>query len=88
MKLTSIQTEAIRANDMGLIQLIDKYVPVLEEESIVAISSKVVALCEGRVEKVGTVDVQELAKREAQYYMSPEAHPRCSAHPFPGSARR
>ncbi len=74
MKITSIQTEAIRAGALGLTQFVDKYVTQLSADSIVAVSSKVVALCEGNVVKAGTVDVQELARREAQYYLPPTAH--------------
>jgi F420-0:gamma-glutamyl ligase len=71
MKITSIQTEAVRANEMSLLELIDRYVTQLADRSIVAISSKVVSLCEGNVVKVGEADVQELARREAQYYLAP-----------------
>ena len=74
MRITSIQTEAIRANAMSVLQLVDRYVPQLADRSIVAISSKVVGLCEGRVVKAGTVDVQDLARREAQYYLPPSEH--------------
>jgi len=71
MKVTTIKTEAIRANEISLIELIDKYITVLLERSVVVITSKVVSLCEGNVVKIGAADVQELAKREAQYYMPP-----------------
>ena len=71
MKISSVHTVAIRANDMTLLELVDAYVPVAREGMIVAISSKVVALCEGRVVKAGTVDVQQLARDEAQYYLTP-----------------
>jgi dihydrofolate synthase / folylpolyglutamate synthase len=74
MKITGIQTPAIRAREMTLEELIDRYVPSLSEGAIVAISSKVVALCEGRAVKVGTADVQALARAEAEYYLSPDAH--------------
>ena len=74
MKVTSIQTAAIHAGEMKVIEFVDRYVPKLSDGSIVAISSKVVALCEGRVVKAGTQDVQKLAKDEAQYYLPPTAH--------------
>lgn len=74
MKITSIQTEVIRAHAMTVAELVDTYIPELPDKSVVAISSKVIALCEGRVVKVGTEDVQELAKREAQYYLPPTQH--------------
>ncbi len=74
MKITGIQTDPIRASEMSLAEFVDKYVPKLADGSVVAVTSKVVALCEGRVVKVGTADVQELARNEAQYYLPPTAH--------------
>lgn len=73
MKITSIETEAIRAGEMDILSLIDHYVEDLPEHSILAVTSKIVSLCEeGRSIPVGSADVQELARQEAQYYLAPE----------------
>lgn len=75
MKLTPIKTVPVEANAHDLLAFVDEYVPVMPEHAIVAISSKVVSLCEGRVVKTGEVSKADLARREAQYFLPPELNP-------------
>src|SRR4051812_45104600 len=56
---------------MELLEFVDTYITELPDRSIVVITSKVVSLCEGNVVKIGTADVQALARKEAQYYQAP-----------------
>jgi F420-0:gamma-glutamyl ligase len=72
MKLTAIKTAAIRANNMTLLEFVDRYVSQPPEHSVVAISAKVVSLCEGRVVKFGDISKEELVRRESQYFLPPE----------------
>jgi len=51
----------------------------LEEKSIVAVSSKVVALCQNRVVDASTVTKDDLIKREAHFY-TPESFNRYGFH--------
>ena len=46
-----LKTHKIKAGD-NLHALLDKYLPELEENSVVAIASKIVGICEGRVVKI------------------------------------
>jgi putative folate metabolism gamma-glutamate ligase len=71
MIVKPIKTAKILPEQQKIIELLDKYLPKLEEGSIVAISSKVVSLCEGgsRVLPASKVDKIDLAKQEADYYI-------------------
>ena len=58
---------------MSLREFLDKYAPAnLAEGSVVAITSKVVALCEGRVVPQGEISKRELVRREADFYLDPK----------------
>lgn len=69
MNVTPIKTHTITPADTNLFNILDQYFPTLAEKSVVAITSKIVAICEGRVVKVGTIDKDALIKEEAQYYL-------------------
>ena len=70
MKITPIKTrKVIPGKDKSLFLLLDEYLPRLKEGSVVAITSKVAAICEGRFIKIGKADKQELIKKEAEYYL-------------------
>ena len=55
--------------DNDLYALLDTYLPKLKEGSVVAITSKIVSICEGRFVKIGSVDKGKLIKKEADYYL-------------------
>ena len=44
----------------------------VKERSIIAITSKIVSICEGRISRIGTVDKKELIEKEAEYFLPPE----------------
>lgn len=74
MNVISIKTHKIIPNE-NLFEILDKYLPKLPEKSVVAISSKVVGICEGRVVKIDPSipnQKDELVKQEAEYYLSRE----------------
>ena len=73
MKVTAIKTEKILPDSISLFDLLDKYVVELREKSVVALASKVVGICEGRVvKKTSEEQKEELAKQEADYYLPRE----------------
>ena len=41
----------------------------MPEDSVLAVTSKIISLCEGRVIKIGEVDKDELIKREAEFFL-------------------
>ena len=73
MKVKAYKTKKIVAGDK-LFGVLDKYLPKkINEKSVVAVSSKIVAICEGRIEKIIS-DAQKdtLAKKEAEFYLPRE----------------
>ena len=74
MIVKAYKTSKIKPGD-NFFKILDKYLPKLNERDIVAISSKVVATCEGRVVKEGTVDKDKLIASEAQYYIPRYTNP-------------
>ncbi len=72
MKVKAIRTHKIKIGD-NLYQILDKYLPKLKEKDIIAITSKIVSICQGRVVKNdGKVDKKKLIRSEADYYFENE----------------
>ena len=69
MIVTPVKTKKVIAGDGDIFGLLDEFLPKLKEKSIIAITSKVVAICEGRVLPEGEVLIDELAKQESDYYL-------------------
>lgn len=72
MKIKAIKTKKITPGSIGLFELLDKYILELTESSILAVTSKVVSICEGRVVLVEKANKDELVKREADLYLPRE----------------
>ncbi|HSA83985.1 MAG TPA: coenzyme F420-0:L-glutamate ligase, partial [Patescibacteria group bacterium] len=72
MNITAHKTHKIQPNE-NLFEILDRYLPPLEEKSVVAIASKIVGICEGRVIKNESQEQKdELIKQEADYYLPRE----------------
>ncbi len=65
MHIYPIKTHAITVQNHDLLTILDAYLPSLTEGTILAITSKIVAICEDRVVKIGTVEKQALVAQEA-----------------------
>ncbi|MEK7510158.1 MAG: coenzyme F420-0:L-glutamate ligase [Patescibacteria group bacterium] len=74
MRVNSIKTHKISSRDNNLFAILDRYLLGLRERSVVVITSKIVSICEGRVIKIGTVDKDELVRREAEYFLPKETN--------------
>ncbi|OHA62255.1 MAG: hypothetical protein A3E07_00115 [Candidatus Wildermuthbacteria bacterium RIFCSPHIGHO2_12_FULL_45_9] len=73
MKVTAIKTKkVIPREDTNLKEIVDAFLPKLAERSIVAITSKIVAICEGAIVKVGEVEKNKLIEQEAEYFLPPD----------------
>ncbi len=69
MHITSIKTnKVIRGQDV-LVDILDRYLKTCPENSVLAVTSKIVAICEGRVVSVTDTDKDELIKQESDYYL-------------------
>jgi len=76
MQVTPYKTHKIQPNE-DLFEVLDTYLPTLNENSIVAIASKIVGVCEGRVVKVISEEKKQeqktaLAMEESDYYLPRE----------------
>lgn len=80
MLITSYKTKLVNSSD-SILEVIKNAIPDVSERSIVVVSSKIVATCEGRfVPKNSQLDTQaqraakhELVKREADLYTDPHS---------------
>lgn len=69
MIVNAYKTHKIQPGD-NLHDILDKYLPKLEEKSVVVITSKIVSICEGRLVKNDGHEAKlALAKQESQYYL-------------------
>jgi dihydrofolate synthase / folylpolyglutamate synthase len=75
MKIRSIRTDKIRPGDITLTALLDCYITELQEGSVVAIASKVVSICEGRVVLLAGADKEKLIEQETTYFLPAETNP-------------
>lgn len=69
MIVRPIKTEKVAPGYGDILKLLDKHLPELAENSVVAVTSKVVAICEGRTVPIDDADKNELAIRESEYYL-------------------
>jgi dihydrofolate synthase / folylpolyglutamate synthase len=72
MQIQAIRTHKITTTDQNLFAILETYLAGLDEGSIVAITSKIVAICQGRVVPIGSVDKHTLIAREADYFLPPD----------------
>lgn len=70
MNIKAIKTHKIvPKGGAHLFSVLDKYLSRLSERSILAVTSKIVSICEGRVIKIEEADKDELIRKEAQCYL-------------------
>jgi len=67
-----IKTNKIVPYGQSLFNILDKYLPSLEERSILVVTSKIVSICEERVIKIGEIDKAKLIVQESALYLPPE----------------
>ncbi|MCL1877127.1 coenzyme F420-0:L-glutamate ligase [Candidatus Saccharibacteria bacterium] len=75
MLVKAIKTCLVRANEISLHDLLAESIKTLSENSVVAISSKIVSLCENAVVPIGAVDKEDLIKAEADFYLDNSLSP-------------
>ena len=70
MKVVAIKTSVVEPKSgRTLTSFLDEHVPTMSEASILAITSKIVSLSEGRVVKIGDREKNELVQAEADEYI-------------------
>lgn len=72
-EVKALKTCKIVPNVLNIFQVLDQYLRQMPEGSILAITSKIVAICEGRVIKIeGNVNKRNLVQKEADFYIPAE----------------
>lgn len=74
MKITAIKTRSFLPPKEALESLLD-FIPSLEENCVVAVTSKVVSICEGRCVLISETTKDELAIKESDKYIPREYSP-------------
>src|SRR5260221_346417 len=70
MNVTVHKTNKIVVGD-ALFETLDSHLPKLEERTIVAITSKIISICQGDViKKDETIDKAEMVKAQAEWYFT------------------
>lgn len=75
MNILPIKTNTVSSGQCKLTVFLDRYVPRLPEKSILAVTSKIVSLCEGNVVKIGEKNKDALIQQESQYFILPKKNP-------------
>ena len=68
MKITAIKTAKILPKATTLPKILDAYLKRFPEQSVLVITSKIVSLCEGRIESLKQ-DKEKLLERESDYFL-------------------
>lgn len=68
MQVTAHKTHKISVGE-EIYNILDDYLPKLSERSVVAITSKIISICQNNVVQIGSIDKDELIKREADFYI-------------------
>lgn len=70
MIITSIKTHKITSADKDILEILDKYIENLEENSVVAVTSKIISICEGSILKIEDgVDKKKLIQENSQFFL-------------------
>lgn len=65
MNVIALKTQKIVPGRISLYEILNKYLKTFEENSVLAITSKIISICEGRVVKTNGIDKEELVEKEA-----------------------
>lgn len=69
MKVHSIKTHAVLSGS-SILEIVDQYVPLIPNKTVLAITSKIVSLCQNRIlPKNTSVDKKKLIEQEADFYL-------------------
>ena len=69
MKTTAIKTSKIIDNSKTIFEILDKALPQIEDSSVVAVTSKIISICEGRTVPFSKTTKEELILAESDLYL-------------------
>ncbi len=71
MYITAVRTHKITKDDKDVFAILDAYLPKLSDKTVVVVTSKILAIIEGRIVKIGEISKDELVVKEAELYLPP-----------------
>ena len=74
MNIKPVQTHRIEPSET-LIALVDRYIPKVSEGIILAITSKIISICEGSIISTSSISKELLVKREADATLDTPSNP-------------
>ena len=77
MKVTAVKTPKITAKTGSIFNVLDAALPTFQEGSVIAITSKIVSICEGNTVPYFQANKEDLAKKEADLYLSAKLSKYC-----------
>src|SRR5260221_316103 len=72
MIVKAYKTHKITNMDGDILAILDIYLPSIAENSVIVVTTKIVAICEGRIEPMQSISKDELVKHEAEYFLPKE----------------
>lgn len=66
-----LRTSYVRSGTSYILNFLDRYVKKIPDGSVLAITSKIISICEGRIVPVKGTDKQKLIERESEYFLKP-----------------
>ena len=69
MKVNALKTERLSPGAPPLSDVLDKHLANMPESSVLAITSKIVAICEGRTVPINQANKNDLVIQESDYYL-------------------
>lgn len=69
MNVNPLKTRKVTAGSVSIFDFLDESIKDLSEKSVVAISSKVVSICEGRVVPLDSIKKDDLVAQESERYL-------------------
>lgn len=72
MIVKSFKTHKITQKDTDIFSILEKYLPKIEDNSVVAVTSKIIAICEGRIIPIDKSNKDKLVREEADLFIPKE----------------
>lgn len=70
MKISPVRTDVVTSGKFDIVGLLDIYLDRVVDGSILAVTSKVVSLCENRVVSLSSNNKRDLVKQESQFFLA------------------
>lgn len=69
MIVTPVKTDKIMPGFQTIEEVLDKYIDEIEDRSVIAITSKIISVCEGSLAPIKTTDKEQLIISESDLYL-------------------